>query len=67
MRRPILWSIGALLIACGGKSPAVTVGIAEAVVAGLPQGRLATVADADHGMLTTLPEKTARLIADFFS
>jgi pimeloyl-ACP methyl ester carboxylesterase len=56
-----------VLIACGGRSPQVTVDIAEAVLAGLPRGRLATVEGGDHAMLTSDPEAVARLLDEFFA
>ena len=56
-----------VLIACGSKSPNVTVDLADAVLAGLPQGRLATVDGGDHAMLTTHPEPVARMIDEFFT
>jgi len=52
-------------IACGDKSPSVTLDIAEALIAGLPQGALAMIEDSDHAMLTSHPEVVARMIADF--
>lgn len=56
-----------VLIACGSRSPKVTVDIAEAVLAGLPRGRLAMVADGDHAMLTARPDAVARLLDEFFA
>jgi pimeloyl-ACP methyl ester carboxylesterase len=56
-----------VLIACGSRSPSVTIDLAEAVLAGLPQGRRATVEGGDHAMLTTHPEPVARMIDDFFA
>jgi pimeloyl-ACP methyl ester carboxylesterase len=56
-----------VLIACGSRSPNVTVDLAEAVLAGLPQGRLATVEGGDHAMLTSHPEAVARLLDEFFA
>ncbi|MDH3233170.1 MAG: alpha/beta hydrolase [Alphaproteobacteria bacterium] len=52
-------------IACGDKSPAVTLDITEALIAGLPQGTLAMIEGGDHAMLTTHPEAVADMIADF--
>ena len=56
-----------VLIACGSRSPTVTIDLAEAVLAGLPQGRRATVDGGDHAMLTTHPQAVARMIHDFFA
>lgn len=55
-----------VLVVCGSKSPTVTIDIAEAVLAGLPRGRLATLADGDHAMLTSRPAAVARMIEEFF-
>jgi pimeloyl-ACP methyl ester carboxylesterase len=56
-----------VLIACGSRSPSVTVDLAEAVLAGLPQGRRATVEGGDHAMLTSHPEAVAHMIDEFFA
>jgi len=56
-----------VLIACGTRSPKVTVDISEAVLAGLPRGRLVMVEDADHAMLTGQPDAVARMLDEFFA
>lgn len=52
-------------VACGDKSPSVTLDVTNALIAGLPQGSLATIEGGDHAMLTTHPEVVANMIADF--
>jgi pimeloyl-ACP methyl ester carboxylesterase len=56
-----------VLIACGSRSPKVTVDISEGVLAGLPRGRMTMVEDGDHAMLTSQPQAVARMLDAFFT